>query len=84
MAVCEAQTFGGITQTRFDCLVQQAQTAGITITGNVGAATKNGVIIRWEFDSVNQTLELQCTGLPFFLSCETINGKIHDLVDACP
>ena len=84
MAACETQTFSGMTQTRFDCLVQKAQTAGIEIAGNSGVASKNGISVRWQFDPVGQTLELQCTDSPFFLSCGTINEKIQDLVDACP
>ena len=84
MAACATQIFSGITQARFDCLMQKAQTAGIAIAGNAGVGNKDGITIRWQFDPAGQTLELQCTGSPFFLSCGTINGKIHDLVDACP
>ena len=80
---CATQLFSGITQARFDCLVQKAQAAGIAIAGDVGVANKDGITIRWQFDPVGETLEMQCTDSPFFLSCGTINGKIHDLVDAC-
>ena len=84
MAGCASQTFSGITQARFDCLVQKAQAAGIAIAGNVGEASKDGVTVRWQFDPANQALELQCTASPFFLSCDTVNGKIQDLVNGCP
>jgi hypothetical protein len=84
MPNCATQTFTGITQSRFDCLVQKATASGISLAGNAGEASKDGVTIRWLFDPVAQTLELQCVSAPFFLSCETINGKIHDLVDSCP
>jgi hypothetical protein len=84
MAGCASQTFSGITQARFDCLVQKAQADGIAISGNVGVASKDSITISWNFDPVSQTLELQCTDAPFFVSCETINGKINDLVDGCP
>jgi hypothetical protein len=85
MAGCATQTFTGITQARFDCLVQRVQaTTGIAISGNAGSAGEDGVTIRWEFDPVGGTLELQCMSKPFIISCGTINGKIHDLVDACP
>ena len=84
MAECATQTFSGITQARFDCLVSKAQSAGIAITGNVGVASKDGVTVRWQFDPVGETLELQCTASPFFISCETINGQIQSLVGQCP
>jgi hypothetical protein len=84
MGACDTQTFSGITQARFDCLVQQATTAGIAITGDAGEATRDGITIRWQFDPAGQTLELQCTASPFFVPCGTINAKIQALVDACP
>jgi hypothetical protein len=84
MGACATQTFSGVTQARFDCLVQKAAAAGIAIAGDVGQASKDGITIRWQFDPAGQTLELQCTDSPFFLPCGTINAKIHDLVDACP
>ena len=38
MSGCEAQTFSGITQEHFDCLVQKAQASfGITISGDSGS-----------------------------------------------
>ena len=85
MAACATQTFNGITQARFNCLVLKAKaTTGIEITGNSGSASKNGITIRWQFDPVGKTLELQCTDSPVLVPCGVINGKIHDLVDGCP
>jgi hypothetical protein len=84
MGQCATQIFDGVTQARFDCLVQKAQAAGIVIAGNSGSESREGVTIRWAFDPAAETLELQCTHSPFIISCGTINGKIHDLVDECP
>lgn len=85
MASCATQTFSGITPARFQCLTQKAQAAtGIKIAGNSGEASKDGVKIRWLYDPTAQSLELQCTKAPIFISCGIINGKIHDLVDSCP
>ena len=81
---CATQLFQQITQARFSCLLQKASNAGIAINGNEGEASKDGITLRWKFDPVSQTLELQCLDLPFFLSCGDVNGKIHDLVDSCP
>ncbi len=84
MAACATQTFTGITQARFNCLVQKAQASGITINGNVGVATHAGITIRWQFDPTANTLELQCMAHPLLATCGLVNGRIHDLIDACP
>jgi len=84
MSSCATQTFTGIIQARFGCLVKKAEVSGITIAGNAGEASQDGITIRWLYDPANESLELQCTGAPFFLSCGTIKPKIHDLVDECP
>jgi len=80
MADCETQTFRGITQAGFDSLILRAQSAGFTITGNTGVAGKYGVTVRWRYDPAGEILELQCTDLPFFLSCETVNGQLSAMV----
>jgi len=83
MSACATQTFSGITQAGFDCLVTKADAAGITISGNSGEATKDGIRIRWLYSPEQQSLELQCLDSPFFISCGSINSKIHDMVDEC-
>jgi hypothetical protein len=71
-------------QARFDCFVKKAKDAGITIAGNAGEVSQDGFTVRWLYDPAKELLELQCTSAPFFLSCETINRKIHAVVDECP
>jgi len=84
MSDCATQTFQNFTPARFNCLVQKAAGSGIVIGGNQGQASKDGITLSWKFDPTNQTLDIQCLAAPFFLSCGTINGKIHDLIDSCP
>ncbi len=85
MGSCAKQTFNGITQDRFDCLVKKAGAAtGIAMSGNSGQASASGITVAWTFDPIAQTLDIQCTSAPFFVPCGTINSKIHELVDACP
>jgi hypothetical protein len=83
MSDCAAQTFTSITSDQFNCLVLKAQANGINISGNSGTASKDGITITWNFDPTAETLTLQCTGKPFFVSCGTINSEIHTLVDGC-
>jgi hypothetical protein len=67
----------------FDCLKQKAISIGITIDSDQGQQSKNGVTVAWTFDPAAQTLEMECLGKPFFVSCETINGKIQEAVNSC-
>lgn len=81
MAGCATQTFTNVTQQKFAQLLVAAQAQGINIAGNTGSASKDGITISWDFDPGQQVLTIQCTSAPFFVSCGTINSKIHDLVD---
>jgi hypothetical protein len=80
---CANQTFENFTQATFACLVQKAAASGITINQNEGQISQNGITVRWKFDPVSRTLDIQCLAIPPFLSCGVVNGKIHDLVDSC-
>jgi hypothetical protein len=83
MTSCAEQIFSKVTSEQFACLTEKAKTAGIDIAGNNGKATRDGIEISWRYDPVDETLSIRCTSAPFFVSCGTINSKIHDLVDGC-
>jgi hypothetical protein len=83
MAACAAQVFNNFTPAAWECLVQKAASNGITIDGNSGEASQSGFTIAWNYDPGAQTIQLQCTDSPFWAPCSTINGKIHELVEAC-
>ena len=85
MAACAAQVFSGITQERFNSLVQEAAASGITINGNQGqTVVKHGLVsarISWNFDASTQTLTLQYLNPGFLAPCDTVNGMLDDLVN---
>jgi len=84
MSGCEAQTFSGITQEHFDCLVQKAQSSfGITISGDSGSSSQSGVTISWDYDRASQSLTIQCTDKPVFLLCGIITSQVSDMVNDC-
>jgi hypothetical protein len=83
MGACAAQVFNGITREKFTCLQQKAAEQGISIDGDQGVTSKDSVTAQWDFDEENQTLTIQCTSSPFFLTCGKINSTIHDFVDSC-
>jgi hypothetical protein len=75
MSQCAAQVFTGVSPEKFGCL--QAKAA------DQGSASKDGITVTWDYEVDSQTLTIQCTAAPFFLSCGTINSTIHNLVDSC-
>ena len=79
---CEVQSFPGVTQDRFDALVEKARASGIALNGLEGSAVKDGITIRWLYDPAAETLELQCTDSPFFIPCAVVEAKIRELVGA--
>ena len=84
MGVCAKQAFTDITLQRFHCIQARASASyGISISGNQGSASKNGITIEWCYDPTTLILELQCIESPFFVSCPKINGSILSLADSC-
>lgn len=80
MGQCAAQVFQNITPEQFATLIDKANAAGITITGNSGSASKLGIDVSWNYDPEVQQLNIQCTHVPFFVSCNDVNLKIQGLV----
>ena len=84
MSGCEAQTFSGITQEHFDCLVQKAQSSfGIAIAGDTGSQSEHGITIAWDYDRAAQSLTIQGTEKPAFLLCGIITSQVSDMVNGC-
>lgn len=84
MSGCDAQSFSGVTQEHFDCLVQKAQSSfGIAINGDTGSASRNGITIAWGYNRASQSLTIQCTEKPAFLICGIITSQVSDMVNSC-
>ena len=79
---CAKQTFANVTPDQFSALSAKAAASGISMSGNVGQASRSGFTVAWTYDPAAQTLEIQCVSGPFLVPCSTINGRIHDLVDS--
>ena len=77
------QTFSGITQRHFACLLQTAQSSGINISGNSGTASGSGITIAWHYDPAAERLTVQCTDKPVFVGYGVILSQIRDLVSNC-
>ncbi len=83
MSECAAQVFTEFSPEKFTCLQEKVADQGIAIDGHQGSASKDGITIAWDYEADSQTLTIQCTAAPFYLSCGTINVTIHNWVDSC-
>jgi hypothetical protein len=82
MSACAKLTFNNVTADAWACV--QAAAAQYGVTGaNSGQQTVNGFTVAWSYDAAAQTLEIQCTDSPIFVSCSIINAHIHDAVEQC-
>ena len=82
MSACAAQTFTNITPDKWLALQAKASQSDINLNGDSGQTSQQGFTFKWEYDSVSASLTIQCLDHPFWASCGTVNGKIHDLVEA--
>jgi hypothetical protein len=80
MGQCTAQVFQSITSDQFATLMEKANAAGIAISSNRGTASKMGIEVGWNYDPECLQLIIQCTHVPFFVSCNDVNLKIQGLV----
>ena len=58
------------------------QELGISISGNEGTATKNGITIGWVYDPAGQTLTVGDTRKPWYVPESKIAEELTALVNA--
>lgn len=81
MSACALQIFSNVTQNTLNCLEAAARSQGYDISGNSGSYTQDGFTIAWNYNSSNETLQIQCTDSPWYVPCSVINGRIHDIAE---
>ncbi len=80
MGQCPSQIFNNITSEQFATLCEKAQATGIPLNGNNGTAEKMGIEVTWSYSPDSQQLDIQCTHVPFFVSCNDVNTRISNLI----
>jgi hypothetical protein len=81
MSSCATQTFDNVTPEKWALLVSKANASGLNIQNDSGSASQDGFTFTWDYDPNAQSLAIQCTAKPFFVSCSTVNGKVHEMFD---
>jgi hypothetical protein len=82
MSACPMLTFNNLTPGAWKCVLDAASQYGVT-GADSGQQTVHGFTVEWSYNAATQTLQIQCTDSPFFVSCSTVNSHIHDVVDKC-
>ena len=81
MGACATQTFSNVQAAEWDCLKVKAASAGFSISSDRGSHSAAGLTVEWNYDPSAATLSVTCIDRPWFLSCSTINGKVHELIE---
>lgn len=80
MSQSEPQVFTGVAPAQYAALLEKAQAAGFSLSGNSGTASKFGVDVAWNYSPEAQKLTLHCLRTPFFISGEEVNARLKALV----
>ena len=80
MSPCAAQTFENITADKWLNLKAKAAQNKIDLTGDSGRKSQQGFTFAWQYNAVSETLTIQCLEHPIWVSCGTVNGKVHDII----
>jgi len=56
---------------------------GMTIDSERGQAARRGFTLKWTYDPTAQTLQIQCSKKPFFVSCRKVNDRIKHMAEEC-
>ncbi|WP_440946452.1 hypothetical protein ACSAZL_20765 [Methanosarcina sp. T3] len=80
---CNPVTFHNVTSNVFDCMKKKLEAAGLHVpSGNKGKISGHGVVVDFDWDGTEK-LTITVKDKPFFVSCGTATGKIHDFVHQC-
>jgi hypothetical protein len=81
---CDALMYSGVDASKWACAKDAVRTQqGISIDADSGEMSKMGFTLKWTYDAAAQTLSIQCTSKPFFITCGTVNGRIEGVAEQC-
>lgn len=66
----------------FTALVEKAAQSGLVLDGTSGTASLHGCTFEWHYDATAQSLQIVCTGKPFYISCDLVYEKLDELITA--
>lgn len=75
-------TFYRINRSMFSRLCKLAGARGLNIWRPSGETEKDGVIIQWNYDASNETLEVECVHAPFWFNPVRITDQLGSEIEA--
>lgn len=76
-----ALSFYGITKAIYARLRRRAARYGISVDCPMGEAVKDGVRIRWKYDSGAELLEVECIRAPFWIDATSIDRRLSKEIE---
>jgi hypothetical protein len=74
-------TYQGITQEQFTALDEKAEKLlNMSLAGNVGQASADGVTLAWSYNPTTQILAFDCLKKPFFVTMGLVRSHLDSLV----
>jgi hypothetical protein len=81
---CEQLIYPGVDSSKWACVKDAVSRAyGLSIDSNVGEASEHGFTLEWRYDASDESLVVQCTQKPFFVSCGMVTKRLHDEFEKC-
>ena len=81
---CSKVVYHGVTSSVFNCMKKKLEDGGIHVpSGHSGELSGHGITADFNWDEGAATLSVTIKKLPWYVSCGTATGKIHDVVKEC-
>jgi hypothetical protein len=81
---CESVTYPGVDSSKWACVKDVVSRAyGLSIDSDSGEASKRGFTLTWRYDPSEQSLVIQCTQKPIFVSCGMVKQRLDDASEQC-
>src|SRR3954466_12986557 len=81
---CEAVTYAGVDSSKWACVKDVvSRSYGLSIDSDVGEASEQGFTLKWRYDPSEQSLVVQCTKKPIFVTCGMVTKRLSDGFQEC-
>jgi hypothetical protein len=84
VTACNAQNFNAVDSNKWSCMKNRVRDKfGITINTDSGTAGQGDFTVAWNYNSIAQTLSVQCTRSPSSATCSVINDQVQRIARSC-
>jgi hypothetical protein len=81
---CERVVYPGVDASKWACVKDAVRRAyGLSIESDLGEASERGFTLKWRYDASDQSLVVQCTKKPIFVSCGMVKNRLNNAFEGC-